>query len=355
MTRTISIGLTLVMAAAALGHAQAATPVSIWLDVDTSTGVMRERPRDVDDGLAMLQAFHSPEVAIRGLSTCFGNANLDEANTIARDIVARFGPANLRVESGAASSDDLGRETDATAALADALKQERLTVLALGPVTNVATVLKNHPELAARIEKIVVVAARRPGFAFHPPGRPELVFPDANFEKDAPGMQVLLDSGVPIVFAGYEVSSDVWVTRADFEKLAATSEAGRWIAQTSDYWLSRWETAYKLPGFNPFDTLAVAYVTHPEQIESIPVDVHITAGPNDRGEGRLPATRPSKPYLIAEPARQATSRFTYCVAAQDTFVPTLLARLAGRPTEPTAASQPKVEHPQRRKPAATSP
>ena len=301
-------------------------PAPVWLDIDTSTGVTRDRPRDVDDGLAMIQVFNSPELALRGISTTFGNANLNEANTIAKDILARFGPAEMPVHSGASSADDLGKETDATRAIADALRKERLIVLALGPVTNIATVLKNQPELAKQIQSVVVVAARRPGFGFHPPGRPELVFPDANFEKDVPGMQVLLDSGVAIVFAGYEVSSNVWVTRDDLQRIAAKSQTGEWVATTSDYWLVRWEQTHKLPGFNPFDSLGVAFVSHPQFIDSIAVDVHITTGPNDRGPGKLAATRPTKAYLIAQPAR-GNSPHLYCTAVKPEFLPMLLDRL----------------------------
>jgi pyrimidine-specific ribonucleoside hydrolase len=314
-------------------QASAAEQIAVWLDVDTSTGVVRERPRDVDDGLAMIQVFNSPELDLRGVSICFGNADLAEAMPIATDIARRFGPAGLAIHSGAASKDDLGRETDATRALAAALRESPLHVLALGPVTNVASVLKLHPELASRMQSIVVVAARRPGFNFHPPGRPELIFPDANFEKDVDGMQVLLDSGVPIVFAGYEVSADVWLTRADLEEIGARSEVGKWVRTTSDYWLTNWEQKHRLNGFNPFDTLGVAFLTHPSLIESIPVDVHISAGPNDRVAGRVPATKPTKAYLIAEPAKQAGSRFTYCVAAKPEFIPVLKARLAGKPGE----------------------
>ncbi|HEY0007967.1 MAG TPA: nucleoside hydrolase [Tepidisphaeraceae bacterium] len=310
--------------------ASAAEPVDVWLDVDTSTGVLRERPRDVDDGLAMIQSFNSPEIIVRGVSTCFGNANLDEATQIAQDIIQRFGPPSLPVHPGAAAPEDARNDLAAIRAMADELKQRRLTILALGPVTNVAGLLKQHPELAERIDSVVVVAGRRPGFNFHPPGRPELIFPDANFEKDVDGMQVLLDSKVPIVFAGYEVSSDVWLKRSDLEKLATQSEFGRWVSTTSEYWLARWEQRYGFSGFNPFDSLAVVYVTHPNLINAIPVDVHITSGPNDRAAGRLPATRPSKAYLIAEPTRKDKSLYTYCVAAKDEFIPLLVSRLAGR-------------------------
>jgi pyrimidine-specific ribonucleoside hydrolase len=310
-----------------LGHSAVyAQPIDIWLDVDTANGYESApgKPHDVDDGLAMIQVFHSPEVKLHGVSVQFGNAPLEPAVKIAREIAAKFGPKDLVVASGAATKDDLEKETDATLALADALQQRPLDIIALGPVTNVASVVKHHPELKSKIRRIYVCAARRVGFGFHPPGRPELLFPDANFEKDPAAMQILLDSGIPITFAGYEVSCDTWLTRDDLNAMAAKSEVGKWIATTSDAWLSRWE-ARKQVGFNPFDTLTVAALTHPQFIESMPVKVHITDGPDERAAGSLAATKPVKPYLVAEPSKDG--QHTYCTRAMPEFVEMLKARL----------------------------
>ena len=59
----------LVAALASAGAAPA--PVPVWIDTDPAIG---ESDRDVDDGLALIQAFHSPELDIRGVSVVFGNA-----------------------------------------------------------------------------------------------------------------------------------------------------------------------------------------------------------------------------------------------------------------------------------------
>src|SRR5213076_341322 len=100
---------------------------------------------------------------------------LDQTLPIAREILARFAPRDLVAQAGAASAQDLGKETDATMALQAALNRRPLTILALGPVTNLATVVQNHPELRGRIRQIIVVAGRQPGFGFHPPGRPDVI------------------------------------------------------------------------------------------------------------------------------------------------------------------------------------
>jgi pyrimidine-specific ribonucleoside hydrolase len=46
-------------------------------------------------------------------------------------------------------------------ALYEALKK-KLTILALGPMTNIATLIQNHPDIIPQIEKISICAARTP-------------------------------------------------------------------------------------------------------------------------------------------------------------------------------------------------
>jgi len=117
-------------------------------------------------------------------------------------------------------------------------------IAAVGPVTNVGTLLQRHPELADRIERIVVVAGRRPGQKFVTTERSRERPPrDFNFESDVEAMRVLLESDVPLVLAPWEGSSKVWISREDLRRLAGRSEAGAWIARTSQYWVQRWESA----------------------------------------------------------------------------------------------------------------
>src|SRR5436190_4488585 len=113
---------------------------AVWIDTDPS---VQKGVHEVDDGFALVQAFRSNELAIRGISVVFGNSPLAEAYPIGQDLVKRYGPPKMPVYRGAAGAAELGIETPASRALADALKKERLTILVLAPATNVATVVKN--------------------------------------------------------------------------------------------------------------------------------------------------------------------------------------------------------------------
>jgi len=314
--------------AAVLTAAQAApSRVAVWIDTDPAIG---QPERDVDDGLALVQAFRSPELEIRGVSVVFGNAPLDRGLPIAQRLVRSFGPPRLRVYAGAASAADAQVETEASRALASALRSAPLTILALGPATNVATTITKHPELAARVTRIIAVAGRRPGQRLTTGTSNPRGHRDFNFELDPGSFQALLDSKTDVVLAPFEISSKIWLTSSDLDRIAASpSAAARTIVPPARAWLALWNRLFGVDGFNPFDTLAVAYAissngfaceTLPAGIETLPDDV------TEPGVQGVQVDR--KPYLLASrDLANAVARVRYCSTAPPTFKQDLLERL----------------------------
>ncbi len=315
------IGVLVLLAPLASCPAFAAPPIEVWLDVDTATGI-----GDVDDGLMLIQGFHSPEVNIRGISVVFGNAPLDRALPIARAITTRFGPQAIVPVPGAASAAEFGKRTDAVEAMAGALKRAGMTILAVGPVTNVGTLVTLYPELQDRIERIVMVAGRRPKQRFITNEKQKLPHRDFNFELDPAAMQAILDTKIPLVLAPWEVSSQVWISRDDLQTLRERGGPGEWIAETSQYWIERWEKNIDTRGFNPFDTLAMGWLTHPQLIESARMQVAIERGPNDRVGSQVPVAA-EKPYLVVRPFEGRGREVIYCYRPKSEFKTLLMERL----------------------------
>lgn len=304
------------------GATQAKIPV--WIDTDPS--VARGR-HEVDDGFALIQAFHSPELEIQGVSIVFGNAPLATTWPIGVDIVSRFGPPGLRAYKGASSAADLGRETEASKGIESALRKGRLSILAIGPVTNVATVLKLHPELAKNVVRVVAVAGRRPGQRFVDGPRQAEGFRDLNFELDPAGFQVLLDSGVPLVLVPWEVSSKVWINREDLDRLENGGAAAQYLFPPALDWLDWWHENLGLDGFNPFDTLAVAYVTSPNLLQCLQLRASIQTAPDDVTPDARTRT---KPYLYVSSNVESPFPVTYCYSVQPRFKENLLHRILSR-------------------------
>ncbi|MDQ2949995.1 MAG: nucleoside hydrolase [Acidobacteriota bacterium] len=300
--------------------------VPVWIDTDPSVA---RGGHEIDDGFALIQAFHSKEIAIRGVSVVFGNAPLQTALPIAQELLRLINPSGPKPYAGAASALQLGEPTAASRALIAALRKEKLTILAIGPVTNIATVLKTHPELSRRIERIVAVAGRRPDQQFlvgtKNPSRP---LRDFNFEMDPAAMQIILDSKVSLVLAPFEISSRVWITAADVEALKGRSPLLDWLYGPAVDWLGLWKRSFGVDGFNPFDTLAVAVVTSPQLVSCETLPVHIEELPDDTG---VTGNQNAKAYLLLSSKIQSMHSVSYCYEAKPEFKTDLMRRLLNAP------------------------
>lgn len=275
----------------ASGCVQQAPPRAVWLDVDPA--VMRGG-HEPDDGVAMVQAFHAPELQIRGVSVVFGNAPLDTAYPIAREVAARFGPAGLDVHRGAAAPSL--EPTPASRALAAALAEAPLTVLALGPATNIAAVLSERPDLAGRIETVVLVIGRRPQAPLNfPGGGPNML--DFNFELDPEAAEIVLSIGAPVVLVPFELAAKLPVTAEDWAGLRDTAFGEFFREPIGDY-LDWFEENTGRRATYPFDSYAVSWLLTPDLLRCDRASVAIRQGPadapSDSGE--------TKPWLVRVPS-----------------------------------------------------
>lgn len=236
----------------------------IWIDTDPACG--QSATNDVDDCWALMMALRSPELDLRGISTTFGNTKGETALQVARQVIGHLGgAARTPIYEG---SHDRGspewKSTQASEAIAAILHREKLTIIAQGPLTNVATVIVNHPDVVRNIDRIVMVAGKRPGNLFHPGQQWWFHFRDFNIRKDTPAAKIVLDSGIPLVLTPFELATKVTIMRSDLDKLASGDEAAHWLRQASQSWMSFWEDRLHKQGFYPFDALAVGYVTMPD-------------------------------------------------------------------------------------------
>jgi inosine-uridine nucleoside N-ribohydrolase len=304
---------------------QGRTPV--WIDTDPAIG---EPDRDVDDGFALIQAFRSEALVVRGVSAVFGSAPLVRTWPIAQDVVMRFGPEGMRPWRGASGPHELQAPTEASEALATALRAERLTVIALGPLTNIASTLRRAPGLRGQVERIVAVAGRRPG---EPPATDEataLRRYDVNVEFDVEAMRIVLDSGVPLTLAAVELSSQVWIDADDLARLAGGPVAARFLAESSKGWLRLWQETYGAKGFPPSATFAVDLVSTPGRVGCLAGRAVLERGPAD-----APAWRPpDAPGVHAQQRDQLIVHdggpgrpVTYCHAPDEGFKQRLLETL----------------------------
>jgi pyrimidine-specific ribonucleoside hydrolase len=245
--------------------ASAARAATIWIDTDVSIG---SPIREVDDAYALVLAFHSREIRIAGLSTTYGNAPLAQTTRVARDFVNRFGRvASLTVDqvhAGAGAPSDLGRRSGASDALAATLQKQKITYIALGPLTNLATFLRLHPHAAKQIERVIFVGGQVPGtkLAFGP--NRSFHIHDANVFKDPVATEIVLRSKIPLVLMPIATASRLLIDEADLQDLSNSGTAGIYLARRSKTWLWFWTHIAKTNGGPIFDAVAIIPVARPE-------------------------------------------------------------------------------------------
>ncbi len=233
-------------------------PLPVWIDTDPT---VFPGGHEVDDGIAIALAFRSPELDVIGVSSIFGNGSIDRCHASAEALVDAFAPFGMAVHRGARRASDFGASLAAQALVAAirTTPPPGLTILALGPLTNIAAALAVAPELAAKIRQVIWVAGRLPDQEFRASTRQEKPFPDLNFETDVVAARAVLASGVRLSLTSWAVCSQVQFGTAHLARLAAADTALRSLHQPVSDWLDLWRRDFDLDYFMPFDTLAVAH------------------------------------------------------------------------------------------------
>jgi pyrimidine-specific ribonucleoside hydrolase len=240
---------------------------TVWIDTDVSIG---SPIREVDDGYALVLAFHSPEIRIAGISTSYGNASLGQTTGAAQELARRFGaPAHItaaKVFRGAGSPGDAGRRSEASEALAVTLREKSVTYIALGPLTNLATFVRLHPDLVRRIDRVIFVGGQAEGttLALGPSG--SFRIHDANVFKDPASVEIVMRSSLPMTLVPVGLAANLMVTREDLRELERSEGAGNYLARNSKVWMWFWTTFVRTRGGPIFDALAVAGAAGPRLI-----------------------------------------------------------------------------------------
>jgi purine nucleosidase len=297
----------------------------LWIDTDAACG--HGTRTDPDDCFAIALLARAMGDRIAGISTVAGNAPLEVVETTTRELAARLSAElgrTLRVHTGSQG-------------LTAALEEGQLTVVALGPLTNLAKALDLRPDLRSRVTRVIAVMGRRPGHLFHPAegsGRGTLfghgpIFRDFNFEMDVDAAKRIVALGVPLTLVPYDAARRVEISAADLDRLAAAGGAAAWIAERSRGWLAYWQRDIGRQGFSPFDLLAAAYVVEPRHFGCADVQAWVGEDTTIFVLLRRPAAllvrqraaRPEKPVTLGV-AR-------YCADVPVGIMPWLVERLAG--------------------------
>lgn len=133
-----------------------------------------------------------------------------------------------------------------------------VTILALGPLTNLARLWRRNPAALQSVERIVVM-----GGAIDTSGN---ITPHAefNFYSDPTAAKIIVESGLPITLIDLAACRRVSISRARADKVRSASRLGILAAELLNGWFARDPERRE---FYLYDPLAVLAVTHPHVVE----------------------------------------------------------------------------------------
>jgi pyrimidine-specific ribonucleoside hydrolase len=245
-----------------------------------------------DDAIAILLALASPEVEVRGITTVAGNQTLDKTTRNALKILELVGRSDIPVAAGAdrpltrtlrtaahvhgesgLDGPDLPEPTmrpvdvHAVDLLAE-LIEPGVVLVPTGPLTNVALLLRRHPDVLDRLERIVWM-----GGAIAEGN----VTPAAEFNAfvDPEAAAEVFGSGIDVTMIGLDVTHQALFTPEHADRLRDTGGAGRAVAELADFFLRFHRQLYRFDGAPIHDAVAVAHVIDPTLVQTVRCNVEI--------------------------------------------------------------------------------
>jgi inosine-uridine nucleoside N-ribohydrolase len=141
-----------------------------------------------------------------------------------------------------------------------------LTLVALGPLTNVALLLARHPEAAERLERVVLM-----GGAIAEGNMTASA--EFNVWTDPEAAARVFDSGLDVTMVGLDVTNRAVLDRGHADRLRRSGRVGAAAAAMLDFYLGFYGGAYEHGGSPIHDAVAVAHLVRPDLLETL--DRHV--------------------------------------------------------------------------------
>lgn len=240
--------------------------------IDTDPGI--------DDAVALAIALFDERLDVKLLTTVAGNVSADKTTTnllkllafldkkvpVAKGaegplIRARIDASEVHGDSGMdgydfpEANEHLFVENHAVVEMFHVLmtQEEPITLVTIGPLTNIALLLRMYPQCKVNIKEIVMMGGNL--------GRGNTgIFSEFNFVADPEAAKIVIESGLPLTLVPLDVGLKVAILPEDSERIKRMGKTGDMI-----YHLFRnYRSGSFVTGLNMFDSCAIAYLLEPE-------------------------------------------------------------------------------------------
>lgn len=241
-------------------------PIPVIFDTDIGD--------DIDDALALALALQSPELDVKLVTTVADD--VESRTRLAWKELGLFGRQDIPLATGApeplldpkypdkAAQFGVLTAADQPPASARARASDKIievllaspvkmTLIPVGPLTNIALALREEPRIKDKIERIVLM-----GGAYYPARR------EYNIYRDRIAAQIVFSSGLPITGVGLDVTEKCKLEGSDMDRLKnAKSPSAQFLYQLIQLWQK--DNPNHLPTLH--DPLAVGTALRPTLLE----------------------------------------------------------------------------------------
>ena len=251
-----------------------------------STPVVLDCDPGHDDAIALLLALASPELELLGVTTTYGNQTLEKTTANALRVLELVGRSDVPVAAGAdrplerelvvaahvhgesgldgpALPEATGAPTsdDAVAFIAEQLEAASapVTIVATGPLTNVAGYLASHG--SSGIDRIVLMGGAIAEGNYTPAA-------EFNIWCDPEAAAAVFASGLEVTMLGLDVTHQALLRPDVEERLRAVGRIGSFVADLNVFLTRHHRETYGWDGAPIHDAVAVAHAIRPELVQT---------------------------------------------------------------------------------------
>ncbi len=226
----------------------------VYIDTDISLGTPGA---EIDDGAALIALLRNPQIKVIGIGSVHGNVQVNDASQNLLRLLSLLGITDIPVGIGAAQPLIENKKwfaqwqagygptpfwqidhhlLSAANLLINLARSSarRISVLAIGPLTNIALALHLAPDITQKIERVVALGGSFGAL------KPEAEF---NIRCDPEAAQIVFSSGLPLRLLGLDITKQIIFPREDFISLPDTNLALRLLKQQAPGWIDRVEQA----------------------------------------------------------------------------------------------------------------
>ncbi|MBF0779834.1 MULTISPECIES: nucleoside hydrolase [unclassified Granulicatella] len=250
--------------------------------IDTDPGI--------DDAMAIALALFSQEIDVPLITTVAGNVGLENVTTNTLRLLSFF-KKHVKVAKGASQpllrvSEDASQfhgetglagfsyDKQATECLIDThavnamyqelMKRQKTTVLAIGPLTNIALLLRMYPDSVHYIDEIVIMggAINRGNYG---------VYTEFNSGFDPEATKIVYSAPVKKVMIGLEIGNQAIMEKEVLERLGNINGVGKMLSAL----FKHYQGEYFDKGVEVYDSTAIGYILHPEWYTCLEASVDV--------------------------------------------------------------------------------